>query len=854
MPAVKTKETRMFNALAKYISTALAAAALTIVIVGGCSSGKMDIVKNGQSDYAIVISKSASPSETHAAAELRNFIKESSGADIPLVAESDARAQEPKRIFIGAGELSESLLPEALDMKGFSDEGFAIRTVGKDIVIAGARLRGTMYGVYAFLEEMGFRWYTKEITKYPGKTLSVAALNYDDAPKFMYRVPWISEAFDPDWAARNRVHSGGDPEDLARGGKMDIMGSHSFDRLIPPSLYNEHPEYFPLIGGKRVTGYVQRCLSNPEVVKVAAENMIKWMDEEPGYRFFSLGQNDVEKLCECPHCQKILEEQGAPSGLFVHFANQVAELVAEKYPDNYLTIFAYTFSEKPPKTIRPHKNVIIRMAPIRLCFGHPFTECTSVHAQNYREHLDGWAKLTDKIFVWHYCTDFPNYFMPYPDFNEFIKDTVNYYERGVKGIYFQGTYTTEASADGELRAWLMSRLLWDPYQDADALINEWMQAVYGKAWEPMRANFDLVQTLTEPADKHLYIYTPCTKELWPDHVVASMDSLHQVAADLAKGDPVAEKMVRKNRLTVEYLNRVLNTGRLEVVDGKYRPVNCTVTPEQIDEFYDMIGEFGAEALREEGMDGSFYKQFRQRTMAHDIVSVENEDLRVDTVPVLGGRIVQILDKKTGKNYCHTGDTFYNYYPVYGGYDEITAWGWDCSGYANENTAKLEDRKLTLTATNPLGLQFTKVISLPAKGRKINFTSSIKNTADETQTYRLVTRMPFEVAAKDTKLETRMKNGKFAETAPTEEIDFFWPYDLIERRYDAEKKPAGAWKLNCEKDGWSVINTFDPKVVETCIWHTCKAKDMVRLDLHTADKEVKPGQKIQFKHSYEFSVK
>jgi len=816
------------------------------------------IAEHGASEYTIVLSEEPSPSERHAAGELQDFIEAATGARLPVLDGLDPRAAVPPRIFVGAGKLADSLLGKTGTAEGkkFGDEEFVIRTALNDgalpdFVIAGGRVRGTMYGVYTFLEKLGFRWFTRDVTRFPdGGRLATGPIDEDFVPPFMYRLFRISEAYDQDWAARNRVHSGGGPMDAAHGGNMRILGSHTFDKLIPPSLYKEHPEYFPLIGGKRVTGYVQRCLSNPDVVKIAAENMIKWMDEEPDYTIFSLGQNDVEKMCECPECRKILEEQGAPSGLFVHFANQVAEIVEKKHPDKYIIIFAYTFSEKPPKNIRPRKNVIIWMAPIRLCFGHPFTECTSEQAREFRRNLEGWSRLTDRIFVWHYCTDFPNYLMPFPDFNEFTKDTRNYYERGVKGIYFQGTYSTVGGADSELRAWVMAQLLWDPYRDPDRLIDEWMHGVYGPAYEPMRAVFDLEQKHTEPPENHLFIYDPPTKEMWPDHVVASLDSLHGVAESLARNDSTALYHIRKNRLTIDYLKLILNTGVLKVVGDVYKPVGNTVTTGDYDRFIEKTKEFGVTALREEGMDGSFYRQFRQRLETHPVVTLENEDLRIDAVPDLGGRIVRIIDKTTGKNIIHTGDTYYNYYPVYGGYDEITAWGWNSSGFSNEYKAELKGRTLTLTARNPKGLVFSRTISLPERGKLINFSSSIKNDSDTPRTYRLVCRMPLETVPGKTRLTARTRDGRFVEPTPTEALDFFWPYHLEEFRYDGENKPAGVWRLESLSEGWTIENRFDENVVESCIRHHCKGKNVVRLDLHTADREVPPGERIHLAHSWE----
>ncbi|MCD6308977.1 MAG: DUF4838 domain-containing protein, partial [Candidatus Latescibacteria bacterium] len=332
----------------KQASLVLALAACAGVFMDSCSmDGTFEIAADGESPYTIVLSGRASPSEKHAADELKNFIREATGAELTVVGENGAGPGTTPRILIGMGPAAETLLAGTgpVDIDRLGDEGFVIRTVAgnrsrPDIVIAGGRKRGTMYGVYTWLHRLGFRWYTTQITRLPeGKRVAAQVINERFVPPFMYRVPYITEAFDPDWSARNRVHSGGDPVDEKRGGKVEILGSHTFDKLIPPELYREHPEYFPLIGGKRVTGYVQRCLSNPDVVKVAAKNMIAWMDENPDRHFFSLGQNDVEKLCECPECTKILEEQGAPSGLFVYFANQVAEIVEKVHPENYISIF-----------------------------------------------------------------------------------------------------------------------------------------------------------------------------------------------------------------------------------------------------------------------------------------------------------------------------------------------------------------------------------------------------------------------------------------------------------------------------------------------------------------------------------
>ena len=223
-----------------------------------------------------------------------------------------------------------------------------------------------------------------------------------------------------------------------RGGSVSLQAHHTFERLVPPSLFKQHPEYFPLVGGKRVTGYVQRCLTAPGIVELTADNMIKWMDSEPQQKYFALGQNDYENYCLCPKCSKIMEEEGSPAGLYIQYVNKVAEIVEEKHPDKYLVTFAYSFTEKPPKFVKPRHNVFIQLAPIDICVSHPFTSCSDPASVKFRERFDGWSRLTDRMSVWHYVTDFRNLLMPFPDFKEFTADIKTYHQKGCQRDIFSG--------------------------------------------------------------------------------------------------------------------------------------------------------------------------------------------------------------------------------------------------------------------------------------------------------------------------------------------------------------------------------------------------------------------------------
>ncbi len=831
------------------------------IILLSCSpqSQKSYITKDGTSNYIIVIADSASVSEKHAAKELQHFIHMATKATLAIVDEKNSSALKPQRIFVGFGDLSKSVLQESkryekVDWEKLGDEGFIIRTISKrteapDIVIAGGRQRGTLFGVYMFLEHLGFRWYTNRKTWYPEQDiLRVPILDENEVPAFLYRYPYISEAFDLDWSARNRLNS---RLDETRGNSVSLQAHHTFDRLIPQSLFKQHPEYFPLIGGKRVTGYVQRCLTAHGIVELTAKNMIEWMDSNPQQKYFSLGQNDYENYCQCPNCSKIMQKEGSPAGLYIQFVNKVAEIVEKEHSDKFIITFAYSFTEKPPKFIKPRHNVFIQLAPIPICVSHPFTSCSDPGSEKFRKHFDGWSRLTDQISIWHYVTDFRNLLMPFPNFREFTADIKTYHQKGVRGIFFQGSGGHgPGSSDADLRSWVVARLLWNPYQDADKLVNEYLHAVYGKAFKPMRAYYDLIHEQVSDPGHHLHVFDKVTKEMWPEPVVSQMENLYQQALDLAKDDTTAIYYIKKNMLAVTYLRLILNSGRLVIKNGEYVPEGNTVTLDDYKRFVADLKYFNVREIREESRDANLLHMIGQRLIKHDIVTIENDDVQLDVVPDLGGRIVRIVYKKSGTNIINLLDPTENFYPVIGGYDEMTAWKWGGTGFANSYEAKVEGSSIILMQNIPEvfdshysnnGLRFVRKISLPKNGARIRFSSSIINKNKVAKTFKLVCRMFLNANPQKIVLKTRTDDGSFIipESSDHEKV----------RQYYGTNKPYGAWRIDHIIDNLSLEHHFDKNQVASCRYSDSEKMEMVSMEIHTDEREVAAGGKISIEHEW-----
>jgi hypothetical protein len=443
-----------------------------------------------------------------------------------------------------------------IDFKDLGDEGFAIKTAGPHLVIAGGRLRGTMYGVYTFLDEvLGCRWYSSKVSFIPKKrTITLKSLDMVQKPDFEYREPFYRDAFNADWAARNRVNSNSSTLDEARGGKVEYYKFvHTFSELVPLDKYwSDHPEYFSMINGKRTNDHTQLCMSNPEVVKIATQTVLRWIEERPGAKIYSVSQNDWYNNCQCDACKAIDAEEGSPSGLLLRFVNAIAEEVEKTHPDKLIDTLAYQWTEKPPKITKPRHNVRARLCPIFACEMHEYEKCPN--NAGFVSNLQEWAKVTDNLYIWHYNTDFVAYLLPWPDIDQLVTTIPLYKRTGVKGMFNQGNYS--AGGGGfmdELKAYVIARLLWDTTADAKVVREDFLNGYYGKAGKPIGQFLDLLHDKVRNENLHAGIYIGVEAPWLTPELMAESNKLFDEAEKLADDADVLER-VKHSRLSLEYVD------------------------------------------------------------------------------------------------------------------------------------------------------------------------------------------------------------------------------------------------------------------------------------------------------------
>ncbi len=588
-------------------------------MAGGCATTDrhtprgLTLVENGTVRTRIVVTEDAPPATRHAAEELQRFLGEMSGAAIPIV--SDAARAHRGDIVLGRNAQQKRFAKD-IDFAALGTEGYVLRTRGGRLIIAGGEPRGTMYGVYALLEDvLGCRWFTPEVSRIPKvASIRVPALDETHIPALEYREPFTAECREADWAARNRMNSSASRLDETHGGKVTYFGFvHTFESLVPPAQYfDTHPEYFSLVKGKRLGERSQLCTTNEDVVRIITEDVRKRMREHPEATVFSVSQNDWYNFCECDKCTAMAKAEGSQIAPVLWMVNRVADAVKDEFPDKLIDTLAYQWTRKPPRTMRPAKNVVVRLCSIECCFSHSFEKCDSKENRAFVEDVKGWSTMCDRLWVWDYVTSFAHYLTPFPNLRV-RDDNIRFFAKHhVTGIFEQDVYTTENGELSGLSGYLGAKLLWNPDYDENTAINEYLEGVYGAAAAPIRQYIDLLHDHVERENHHVMIWAAPSENYLNEGLLEKADALFDDAERAVANAPDVLARVQTARLSVDYaiIERARQRGdRPYKIDHAHYVVTPQPEFQQRTERFFTVGERShIESLREAAQTLADYRQ------------------------------------------------------------------------------------------------------------------------------------------------------------------------------------------------------------------------------------------------------
>ena len=494
----------------------------------------LEIIRNRQSDYCIAISASASIVEQTVSGELAEYLQKVYGVDMPIVSENMVVGNA---IYVGHTQYAKTN-----NFAGDSLENWLIAVSGSNVVLTGGLSssdRGVAYSVYHFLEDIvGIRWWTWFEEYIPeADSLSMPADYYRSAtPFFEYRNS--IDTFQPvDYAyiPRNRMNAWSDVTDVSKIAHKDFTSrggikyfglphpSHTIPRMIPPEeYYDEHPEWFSynkLLGTRPKPSQhaALYCQTNEGLIRFTADKVIenieknaelarKYGVEMPS--FFSVSIADASGHCECEMCERVHEKSGR-SGYNLHFVNAVARLVKEKYPDvKIITLVYFNYIDPPKDDMVPDDNVIIHYADLKVdLLRDVFADTNKVGLKT----LDDWsakcARNKVPLYMWdYYLQEYPNCMMPY-----FLKLGTNFryfYEKGAKGCFIEHE-VSHMSDFFTMTQWLLARVMEDPYQDYDSLMDDFVTRYYGAAASYIWQYIDLLKENLADNGCRIMVFEQC---------------------------------------------------------------------------------------------------------------------------------------------------------------------------------------------------------------------------------------------------------------------------------------------------------------------------------------------------------
>lgn len=520
---------------------------LFLVVVGSDSArpdDRLALSDNGVTEWRIVVSSSADESTRAVARDFVAILKDITGADFSVVGDqTEPRARE---IVLGGANARLQAVGLAGLTDGFTPGEYEIRSVGRRLVIAGVPPRGTINGMYGFLQDhLGCRWFTPGVSRILKRSkLTIEPIADRQRPAFRRRTTCAPEHWDPSWTVRNRLNVAwvwGGPasekalmDDPRAHTLSNPYNTHSFS-YIPKDLFDSHPEFFAEIDGKRVCvadpNSRAYCTTNSGFRRYLAATLKSKLRAQGGKGLVGLSQSDTRTTCQCAACKDAYTRVGS-SGAHMEMVNAVAAEVATTFPAATIVTLAY-FATFDPNPVKAQANVRVVWCPIDADYARPFDHGEYNRDQDWLGQLQRWLDKVDHLDIWyyHYHADAlmpaPRLFATAANFRTFI-------DMGVPGMRVQpvsagrgtrraqvpdgdgkllpafgawgteqGAYFTVPFGLRHVHSYVVSRLMWNPTIDVGHLIREFCRTYYGDAAGETETFILAVESLAsyEPIDE-----------------------------------------------------------------------------------------------------------------------------------------------------------------------------------------------------------------------------------------------------------------------------------------------------------------------------------------------------------------
>lgn len=542
-------------------SVAQAALVSAVQMAAETSPASMILADNGHAHFRIHVNEKTDIITLSAAAELASYLKRISGAEfLPL--SNDANTHTGALLIIGRdNKLTEQLYPD-LPYDKLGRDGFVIRTVGIHVIIAGATPRGTMYGVNWFLDrKLGIKWLSPSYTHVPtASPLKISRFDERHVPRFSYREVLSHEGQDKLYRAHNLLNGEShDPSFLSSPPQIDSWerqwlakdGYANFFELLPKKIFGkDYPEWYA--GG-------QLAMMNPKMRKAMAGVIIDRLKSHPDYRSIWFNIHDMDWGWDMDPASKAFAEQhgGTPSSPRLDMVIDVANQVRKVLPEAKFAFNAYHWSFTPPKGMKVPEYVLVFPMTIHVDYSSPLNAGRNV---KLGQDIAGWNAIAGNVLVWDHIANFSGYYQPTPNIYP-IGHSIQWLATlpNVMGYFAEGSWNTPAAEFSSLRAWMISRLLWNPAENVESLVSEYCKYYFGAAGATILRYIKLMHDAIARSGDMLGEKAQVDLAMYDLDFVIAADKLFDEAEAAVATNALMLAHVKEARMAVDYVVLVRRT-------------------------------------------------------------------------------------------------------------------------------------------------------------------------------------------------------------------------------------------------------------------------------------------------------
>jgi hypothetical protein len=611
----------------------------TVILLGLCACTPLAtgvtvvLVDQHHPPCPIVLRTPPSAADDLAAKELARYLQQISGAEFPVQRLAPADALPTRAIVIGAGGTT---LPA--DLGG---DGFVMQTQGERLHLAGAGAQGTLYSIYAFLEdELGCRWWSWNEEDVPQRpTLRVKGLDVTVRPAFSLHDLLNQEAQTGknNFAYKCRSKSW-----------EQFSGGHTLCPLLKPAA-EQRPEFLPLNAkGERVYNDLHMDYSAAGMSEALAEALGKQVlakGSNVASTIYFAGMGDwYGGMCECAPCKQVYEQETwtDPDGnrkpgytaTLLRMINRTAELLEAQHPGIRVGTFAYMSLEAPPATVTPRDNVVLWVPRLRHDTGLSVLE--SEKNRSFLRNLERWCEVAPgRVYVWEYGANFHSFLQPFPCLRSIAENIKHYHALGVRGIMVQGNYVSTGGDLAVLKNYVWRKLLWDPALDTDKLIAEFCRGYYGPAAKTLIRYVQTVEELVRrPQQIHVTEFDEPRKTYLTDERIATLSAILEEALAHSAGHAPYDRRVREAQASLEAAV-LWNEGPLAEADG--RLIRADLKSDTYPRALALVEHLREAAAREWGQGRAYRMEFLT-WHGGPLPTLSAGELQVKVAPAQRGRI------------------------------------------------------------------------------------------------------------------------------------------------------------------------------------------------------------------------